>query len=651
MSFETALINGIAVGSVSALLAVGISQIFTVTGVLNFAHAGFAMIAAYLYSWFTTDKGWTAATAALVSILIVTLIGTLLESLVLRRLHSAPFTSKVIVTLGLLVLMQGLVLQVFGFNPRRAPLLISGGVDILGTRASWQQLAILAVAGGLIAALLAFLRGTRIGLATRACAQDRATADLIGIRTGVVSRINWTVGAFLAAVAGVLIAPLAIFTTDSFSLYIVTGIGAALFGGLTGLAGAFAGGLVIGVVQNLAIFGSEQPGSWALAIFVAIAGLLVVRRRWPQELVAEALTSTGAGWRGSQAWFPARVVLVVAWALLLVNALRVNFWSYTASLVLVYVLLGLSVVVGAGWTGQLSLGQGALMGVGVFGMLSLRNDFDLPFLPALVAVLAFGGLAGALLGLLSLRLSPTQIAIVTLAATLAASEWLFVKGLAASESASPPGFLASDRKLFLGLVAVAAAATLLLRRLSTSHWGLAFQAVRDAPDMAAHFAVPVRSCRISAFALSGVLAAAAGVGYGLLVSVVPPFAVSVPLSINVLVFTVVGGLSSLIGPFIGPLLFIAGPQVFKVSQTTASAFPQIAGGLLVLIVLMARPDGLGSFLRRPRTAPAESAPVLEATPLALSGRGTGVRLARAEAVSGNGHRPVSELVLEEGGTR
>jgi ABC-type branched-subunit amino acid transport system permease subunit len=166
--------------------------------------------------------------------------------------------------------------------------------------------------------------------------------------------------------------------------------------------------------------------------------------------------------------------------------------------------------------------------------------------------------------------------------------------------------------------------------------------------MAAHFAVPVRGCRISAFALSGVLAAGAGVGYGLLVSVVPPFAVSVPLSINVLVFTVVGGLSSLIGPFIGPLLFIAGPQVFKVSQTTASAFPQIAGGLLVLIVLMARPDGLGSFLRRPRTGPA---PVPDVTPLALSGHNTGVRLARAEAVSGNGHRPVSELVLEEGGTR
>src|ERR1044072_7696574 len=90
MSFETALINGIAVGSVSALLAVGISQIFAVTGVLNFAHAGFAMVAAYLYSWFTTEQGWPAPGAALASIVIVTLLGALLEGLVLGSLHSAP---------------------------------------------------------------------------------------------------------------------------------------------------------------------------------------------------------------------------------------------------------------------------------------------------------------------------------------------------------------------------------------------------------------------------------------------------------------------------------------------------------------------------------------------------------------------------------
>ncbi|MGH2577735.1 MAG: ABC transporter permease subunit, partial [Actinomycetota bacterium] len=102
MSFE-AFVNGIAVGGVAALLAVGISQIFTVTGVLNFAHAGFAMLAAYLYAWLAVDQGWSVWTAALGAVTVVTLLGTLAEGVVLRRLAAAPFTTKVIVTLGLYV--------------------------------------------------------------------------------------------------------------------------------------------------------------------------------------------------------------------------------------------------------------------------------------------------------------------------------------------------------------------------------------------------------------------------------------------------------------------------------------------------------------------------------------------------------------------
>jgi branched-chain amino acid transport system permease protein len=199
-----------------------------------------------------------------------------------------------------------------------------------------------------------------------------------------------------------------------------------------------------------------------------------------------------------------------------------------------------------------------------------------------------------------------------------------------------------------------AAAFALLWRLQRSQWGLAFLATRDAPDMAAHFGVAVRTARLWAFALSGGIAALAGVGYGLLISVVPPFAVGVPMSINVLVFTVVGGLGSLVGPFIGPLLFIAGAQIFKSSQTAANALPQLLGGGMVVLVLLARPEGLGSFLRRPAAAPAPSSAGPVPTPalqrLRLSGQAATNRLRRATTTT-NGHRPVSTLVLEEGSSR
>ncbi|HEY4408885.1 MAG TPA: ABC transporter permease [Acidimicrobiia bacterium] len=648
-----AFINGIAVGGVAALLAVGISQIFTTSGVLNFAHAGFAMVAAYLYSWLATARSWPVGWAALVTIVVVTLLGTLAEFLVLRRLADAPFITKVIVTLGLYVFMQGMTLQLFGFEPKKAPLLFHGGVSIGSTVAAWQQLAILGAGLALMAGLGLFLRATRLGLATRSCAQDRAVAALIGIPTRVVSSVNWTIGAFMAAVAGVLIAPLAVFTVDSFSIYLVTGIGAALFGGLTGLTGAFLGGLALGVAQNWAIAESSQPGIWALAIFVTIAALLLLRRRWPKELLAAAAVSSAGRAPSVLTSRIARVAFVAGWGLLLANALRVNFWAYTASLVLFYVLVALSIVVAGGWTGQLSLGQGALVGTGVFTMLALRSDHHMAFFPALALTVAVGVAAGLVFGGLSLRLASTQVAIATLALSLVASEWLFTKGLRASEFMPVPSFLASDRKLFAGMAVAVAACFALLWRLQRSQWGLAFLATRDAPDMAAHFGVAVRAARLWAFALSGGIAALAGVGYGLLISVVPPYAVGVPMSINVLVFTVVGGLGSLVGPFIGPLLFIAGPQIVKSSQTSASALPQLLGGAMVVLVLLARPEGLGSFLCRPagaaRPAP-EPEPEREVVLTRLSGRAAANRLARL-AVATNGHRPVPTLVLEEGGSR
>jgi branched-chain amino acid transport system permease protein len=348
------------------------------------------------------------------------------------------------------------------------------------------------------------------------------------------------------------------------------------------------------------------------------------------------------------------VVFAAAWGLLLFNAVRVNFWAYTASLVLFYVLVALSIVVAGGWTGQLSLGQGALVGTGVFTMLTLRNDHGLSFFPALALTLAVGVAAGLLFGALSLRLASTQVAIATLALSLVASEWLFTKGLKASEFMPVPSFLASDRKLFAGMAVAVAACVALLLRLQRSQWGLAFLATRDAPDMAAHFGVAVRSVRLWAFALSGGIAALAGVGYGTLISVVPPYAVGVPMSINVLVFTVVGGLGSLVGPFIGPLLFIAGPQIIKSSQTSASALPQLLGGAMVVLVLLARPEGLGSFLRRPAPAAAPTLDLREQAPAPsprLSGRADNTRLSRTAVAVTNGHRPVSALVLEEGGSR
>src|SRR5581483_3943883 len=592
-----AIVNGVAVGGVAALLAVVVVLLIQETGVLNFAHAGFALVAAYVYAW-VYDQGWTLAASAVGAILVATLLGAAAEWFVLRRLESASFISKVIVTLGLYLFLQGLVLERFGFVPKKAPLLVAGGVTIGHLRVGHQQLLILVVALASVAGLQLFLHGTRLGLACRVCAENRDIAGVLGIPRRFVSSVNWTLGAFLAGVAGVLIAPLTLtVNVETFGIYLVTAVVAALFGGLTGLLGAFLGGLALGVAQSVATVEISQAGVEALAVFAALAGLLVLRRRWPAEITGHDQVDSG-GWRGSRAWLPARVVFAGLWGLLLLNAARANFWAFTASLVLFYVLVSLSLVVSAGWTGQLSLGHGALVGLGTFSMLSLQVRHGLGFWVALALTIGFGILAGLVYGGISLRLGSTQVAIVTLALSLVGSAWLFPR-IGTGGSVPVPVFLHSDRKLLVGFVVAVALCSLLLLRLRSTFWGLAFLAARDAPDMVGHFDVPVGACRLWAFSIAGGIAALAGAGFGLLLSSVPTFAVGVTMSLNVLVFTVVGGLHLVAGAFIGPLLFIAGPQVFKTSQVGASAWPQITGGLTVMLVVLARPDGLASLLRRP----------------------------------------------------
>ncbi|MGH8999987.1 MAG: ABC transporter permease [Acidimicrobiia bacterium] len=601
------IVNGVAIGGVASLLAVGITQIFRVTGVLNFAHAGFALVAAYVYAWLY-EQGFTLAASAAGAILVATLLGTAAEALVLRRLESASFTSKVIVTLGLYLFLQGLVLQLFGFIPKRAPYLLEGTTEIGGLPVGYQQIAILVVALSSVGGLQLFLQRSRLGLACRACAENREMAGVLGIPRRLVSSVNWTLGAMMAGIAGVLIAPLSLtVNVETFGIYLVTSIAAALFGGLTGLLGAFVGGLVLGIVQSVATVEIGQAGIEAVAVLGAVVLLLALRRRWPSEMTDHHRID-GGGWRGSRAWLPARVVFGGLWLLLAVNAFRTNFWAFTAALVLFYALVSLSLVVSAGWTGQLSLGHGALVGLGTFSMLALQNDHGLAFGVALPITLGLGALAGLLYGAVSLRLGSTQVAIATLAVSLAGSAWLFPR-IGTGGTTPVPEFLASDVRLMVGFAVAVGGAGLLLLRIRETFWGRAFLATRDAPAMVRHFDVPVAVCRLWAFSIAGAIAALAGAGFGMLLTAVPSFAVGVTMSLNVLVFTVVGGLGLLAGAVIGPLLFIAGPQVFKTSQVGASAWPQLAGGLVVMLVVLARPDGLGSLLRRPtdRRATAPSA--------------------------------------------
>lgn len=623
-----ALIAGLVVGGGFSLLAVGISLIFSTTGVLNLGHAAFAMVAAYLYVWLSSSHGWPVGAAALVAVAVTTGLGVGVERVVMRRLADAAPTTKLIMTLGVLALTQGLMLQFFGFQPKAArTLLPAHSVSFAGVGVQYQQIAVVFAALVLVGLLGGFLRSTRTGLAVRAVAQDHQVARLLGIRRHRIASLNWATGAFMAAVAGVLMVPLTILTIDTFPLYIVLALAATLFGGVSGLSGAFVGGFVIGIVQSFAATASSTPGIPSLAVFVVILVLLLVRRKWPAELSGSA--TLGSGIIGSRLAYPARILLAGVSIFALVKSLESDFWGYVGALALIYMLVGLSLVVLTGYTGQVSLMQGGLVGLGAFSLTWYLNRLHLPLWLAIVFAALTGMAVGGVAALPALRLKSLQLGIATLAISSALSDWAFnIHGV--SWVFARPSALVSDRHVFYVLLPVTAIATLLVRSLRRGAWGRRFLAVKQSGDTAAHFGISPVRVRVGAFLLSGFLASLAGAFWLVLVTAIKPTDFNILLSISFLLYIVVGGTESLAGPLIAGLVFAYGPQVVKVSQATASALPTIISGALVVLLVAARPDGLAGFLtRRARrsTRPDEGLAVLEVAPVRLA-HGNGRRLSR-----------------------
>ncbi len=637
MTYVNAIITGVVAGSVYALLAVGVSLIFSTTGVLNFAHAGFAMAAAYLYAWLGTENNLSPWLAAVLSIAAVTLVGLVTERFLIRRVADAPAPTRLIATLGLLALLQGLMLQLFGFQPKAArPLFATGSISIGSIRVTMQQVAVFVTAVALVVGLAAFLRLTRTGLAVRAAAQNRAVAELMGIRRAYVARLNWGVAAFLAGVAGVLIAPLTIVTVGTFPILLIKALGATLFGGIAGLLGSFLGGFVIGAVEAVASTASSVPGIRELMVLIVVVVLLLARRNWPSELTSDAGLAGGS--LGSSFSVPARVVVGAVAALAVYHASTTDFWGYIGALGLVYVLVGFSLVVLTGWTGQVSLMHGGLVGLGAFG-LTFFLAHGLSLWPAIVAASVAGMLVGGIVALPALRLRGLQIGIATLAVTGALSSWFFqFKGT--SWTIARPSYFVHDRNIFFVLLGITAVAAFALHNLRTSVWGRTFFAVRQSSETAAHFAVQPVRVRVSAFLVSGFLAALAGAFYAILLTAIKPTDFGPLLSITFLLYLVVGGSESLIGPVIAALLFAFGPQVVLSSQTSASAVPDIVSGVLVLLLVAGRPTGLASFLAHPARAAGAEPAEAPIGPRALPPAQPGHRLRRDVAGATSGRLPV-----------
>lgn len=290
-----ALVSGIVLGGIYGLLAVGIVLVYKGARIVNFAHAEVGTLALYV-AYFVVDEddglGLPWILGALAAIVVGAGIGLVFERLVVRRMFGADRLSVAVATIGLLLLIIAFQLKFFGSGPRFLEGPIAGlGPRIAGIFVSPTQIIALLAALAIGVGLTAFLQRTDFGLGVLAAAENPDAARLVGVPLSRVSAFSWTAAAALSVVAALLVEPtIGIFYPGVMTILFVPALAAALVGGLTSISGAFVGGLVIGMVDQLSryfLLGSSVSAPETIAVFAVIVIVLLVR---PQGLLARRAT-------------------------------------------------------------------------------------------------------------------------------------------------------------------------------------------------------------------------------------------------------------------------------------------------------------------------------------------------------------------------
>ncbi len=276
--------NGITVGAIYALVALGVVLIYKATEVLNFAHGDLLVIAAFSAWGLITVLGLPFWLALLLTVVFTAAVAYALDAWVIRRIAGQPQFAGVMLTIALAFMIRGLVSMAFGPESRNyATPWSNSTTNIAGLQIADLQLVILGMAMAVTVVLYFFFRHTRLGIAMQAASQNQLAAYLNGVRVKQVNSLVWALAGAIAALAGVLLAPITLVDT---TLWLVTlkALAALVLGGFGSIPGAIVGGLLIGLVEQYA--GVYMPqGTKDIVAYLVLIGVLIFR---PHGLLGEA---------------------------------------------------------------------------------------------------------------------------------------------------------------------------------------------------------------------------------------------------------------------------------------------------------------------------------------------------------------------------
>jgi len=620
-SFASQLLNGLASASSMFLVAAGLTLIFGVTRIVNFAHGSAAMLGAYIAAAIVATQFagvasfWMALAGALAA---GALFGVVLERGVLARLYAAPEMLQLTATFGVLLIARDAALALFGAEDRLGPRVpgLSGSVDFGAFVVPQYDLFLIGVGPLVLIALTWIVARTRFGMQLRACAENRGIAASLGVNPVRLYVAVFALGSALAAAAGALSLPREPATLTMDLPLVADAFVVTVTGGLGSIPGAFIAAVVIGVVKALCIgLGTHDiagvtiafPKLTLVAEFCVMAGVLAVR---PQGLLGKAIDAPPTTLLPEQrAWLPplARRDMWLALAVvLLLAALPMVADEYTLVLVIEVLLAAmfaasLQLMLGAG--GMTSFGHAAHFGIGAYAA-ALCAKASLPFALAVGAGPLAGALSAALIGAFCVRLSGVYLAMLTLAFAQivwsAAFQWDSVTGGSNGLIGIwPPPALAS-RTAFYALTAVLAVAALgALVAIARSPFGYALRATRDSRLRAAAVGIDVARTQWLAFIIAGAFAGLAGALFAFSKGSISPESLAIPKSVDALVIVLLGGINAWFGPLAGAAVF----TWLQDALTRSFTYWRAALGILIVLLVLLFPRGIaGSFAWRRKTA-------------------------------------------------
>ena len=279
MSFLSYLINGISLGSVYAIIALGYTMVYGIARMLNFAHGDIIMVGGFTVFTIVTTMGGSPVVGILASVVVCTVLGVTIERVAYRPLRDASPLAVLITAIGVSYLLQNVALLIFGSNARQFTSVITvPALKLAGGKLSISSVTIVTILSCIVimAALMTFINKTKMGQAMLAVSEDRGAATLMGINVNRTISVTFAIGSALAAVAGVLLCS----AYPSLSQYTgsmpgIKAFVAAVFGGIGSIPGAFIGGILLGIIENLAKAYISSQLSDAIVFSVLIIVLLV----------------------------------------------------------------------------------------------------------------------------------------------------------------------------------------------------------------------------------------------------------------------------------------------------------------------------------------------------------------------------------------